>query len=35
MGSLVLAMFTSLDGRTEGADGQFRPPPWSDEVEKH
>jgi dihydrofolate reductase len=35
MAKLVLAMFTSLDGCIEGADGTFRPPPWSDEVERN
>lgn len=35
MGSFVLAMFTSLDGCIEGPDGKFRPPPWSDEVERN
>lgn len=35
MASLVLAMFTSLDGYIEGPGGAFVPPAWSDELERH
>ena len=34
MKNLVLAMFLSLDGYIEGPNGEFVPPPWSDEVGK-
>lgn len=33
MAKLVLSMFTSLDGYTEGPNG-FEPPPWSADVER-
>lgn len=32
---LVLSMFTSLDGYIEGPGGEFVPPAWSDDVERH
>jgi len=32
MANLVLAMFTSLDGYTEGPNGHFVQPPWSDQA---
>jgi dihydrofolate reductase len=32
MAKLILAMFTSLDGYVAGPNGEFVPPPWSDEV---
>ena len=35
MANLVLAMFISLDGYIEGPNGEFAPPPWSDEVAAH
>jgi len=35
MGKLVLSMFTSLDGYTEAPGGQFVPPAWSDDLERH
>src|SRR5262245_17620866 len=35
MRKLVLAMFMSLDGYMAGPKGEFIPPPWSGEVEKH
>ncbi len=35
MAKLVLSMFTSLDGYIEGPGGEFRPPAWSDDLERH
>jgi dihydrofolate reductase len=35
MAKLVLAMFISLDGYIEGPNGEFVPPAWSDDLEKH
>ena len=35
MAKLVLSMFMSLDGYIEGADGEFVPPAWSDDLEQH
>jgi len=32
MRKLILSMFMSLDGYIAGPDGEFVPPPWSDEV---
>lgn len=35
MAKLVLSMFTSLDGYIEGPGGEFVPPAWSDDLERH
>jgi dihydrofolate reductase len=35
MAKLVLAMFISLDGYIEGPNGEFVPPAWSDDLERH
>jgi dihydrofolate reductase len=35
MPKLVLSMFMSLDGYIEGSKGEFVPPAWSDDVERH
>ena len=35
MAKLVLAMFTSIDGYIEGPGGEFVPPAWSDDLERH
>jgi dihydrofolate reductase len=35
MAKLVLAMFISVDGYIEGPNGQFVPPAWSNDVERH
>ncbi|WP_372394896.1 dihydrofolate reductase family protein [Azospirillum sp. HJ39] len=35
MTKLVLSMFISLDGYIEGADGEFIPPVWTDDLEQH
>jgi hypothetical protein len=35
MAKLVLAMFTSIDGYIEGPGGEFVPPSWSDDLERH
>jgi dihydrofolate reductase len=35
MAKLVLAMFITLDGYIEGPNGEFVPPPWSADVERH
>lgn len=35
MTKLVLSMFTSLDGYFVGPDGEFIPPAWSDDLERH
>ncbi|PTL76668.1 dihydrofolate reductase family protein [Vitiosangium sp. GDMCC 1.1324] len=35
MGKLVLSMFTSLDGYIAGPNGEFIPPDWSDDLERH
>jgi dihydrofolate reductase len=35
MGSLVLAIFTSVDGYIEGPDREFVPPAWSDDLARH
>ena len=35
MAKLVLSMFTSLDGYIEGPGGEFMPPAWSDDLERH
>ena len=35
MAKLVLSMFMSLDGYIEGAGGEFVPPQWSDDLERH
>jgi dihydrofolate reductase len=35
MAKLVLSMFISLDGYIEGPGGQFMPPAWSGDLERH
>ena len=35
MATLVLSMFTSLDGYIERPNGEFVPPAWSDDLAKH
>jgi len=35
MAKLVLSMFTSLDGYIGGPGGEFVPPAWSDDLERH
>ncbi|HEX2134447.1 MAG TPA: dihydrofolate reductase family protein [Microvirga sp.] len=35
MAKLVLSMFTSLDGYIEKPGGEFVPPAWSDDLERH
>lgn len=35
MAKLIVSMVTSVDGYIEKPGGQFVPPPWSDEVERH
>ena len=35
MKRLVLAMFMSVDGYIAGPNGEFIPPDWSDDLEKH
>jgi dihydrofolate reductase len=35
MAKLVLSMFTSLDGYIERPGGEFVPPAWSDDLERH
>lgn len=35
MAKLVLSMFTSLDGYIEGPGGEFVPPAWSQDLERH
>ena len=35
MADLVLSMFQSLDGYIEGPNGEFVPPDWSDDLERH
>ena len=35
MAKLVLAMFISVDGYIEGPNGQFVPPAWSNDFERH
>jgi dihydrofolate reductase len=35
MGSLTVAMFMTLDGRTETADGQLIAPDWSGELQRY
>jgi dihydrofolate reductase len=35
MAELVLSMFTSLDGYIERPGGEFVPPAWSDDLERH
>ncbi|WP_162630029.1 dihydrofolate reductase family protein [Azospirillum ramasamyi] len=35
MAKLVLSMFVSVDGYIEGANGEFVPPVWSDDLERH
>jgi dihydrofolate reductase len=34
MRKIVLSMFMSLDGFIEGPDGEFVPPPWSDDMQE-
>lgn len=34
MRKVVLSMFMSLDGFIEGPDGEFVPPPWSDDMQE-
>lgn len=35
MRKAILAMFMSLDGYIEGPDGEFIPPAWSDDMQRH
>jgi dihydrofolate reductase len=35
MAKLILSMFTSLDGYIEGPGGEFVPPAWSGDLERH
>ena len=35
MRQLILSQVVSLDGFTTGPDGEFVPPPWSDDVAEH
>ena len=34
MRKVILSMFMSLDGFIEGPDGEFAPPPWSDDMQE-
>lgn len=34
MRKVILSMFMSLDGFIEGPDGEFVPPPWSDDMQE-
>lgn len=35
MRKVILAMFMSLDGYIEGPNGEFVPPAWSDDMQRH